>query len=221
MPARLRLDSHRTIEISFARLSPRYGCGQMLAGMAAVDSPDPLVNVMSSYGLTRLFADKTAKRHVQNPGLLKPFFENAFNNRTPLKTNFHQSFGNVELYMAFDPATKSAWFITDPHNRMALVNYFRDAVSLGLKSSGILLLGSVVRLTPVGWQNLHDLLSDKFLNAHPGIQRVEIMTVFSGIRWRNNCLGIGVIMLNFKELNDIETLVEEAFSGKNGGEVQA
>lgn len=221
MPPKLRLDTQRVMDISLTRLSKLYGCGLMLAGLPDIDTPDPLVNVMNSYAFTKLFADKPARRHVQNPGLLKPFYENAFTQRLALKPNFRQCFGNVDLWLACDPAAKSAWFISDPQNRMALVNYFRDAVSLGLKSSGILLLGSVVRLTPVGWQNLHDLLSDKFLNEHPGIQRVEVMTVFSGVRWRLNSLGLGASVLNFRELADIQPLVEDAWSGKNGGEIQA
>jgi hypothetical protein len=220
MPARLRLDALRSVEVSVARLSPRYGCGLMLAGIPEIDSPDPLVNAMGNYGLTKLHADKPAKKHLENPGLLKPFFDNAFTHKTPLKTNFRQVFGHLEVYLAFDQQTRTVWFVADPHNRMALVNYFRDAVSLGLKSSGILLIGSTVRLTPVGWQNLYDLLSDKFINDHPGIQRVEVMTVLSGVRWRQNCMGLGVTLLNFRELADIQSMVEDAFAGKGGGEVQ-
>jgi hypothetical protein len=221
LPARLRLDVNRCIEISWARLSPRIGCGLMLASLSGIDSPDPLVNVMSNYGLTKLAADKPARKLLENPGLLKPFYENAFNNQVQLKQNFRQSFGHVELYMALDAGQKSAWFVGDPQNKMALANYCRDAVSLSLKTSGIVLLGSTVKLTPAGWQNLHDLLSDKFLNDHKDVQRVEVTSVASGMRWRQNCLGLGVTSLNFKELLEIRKMVEDAYAGKSGGEVQA
>lgn len=219
MPVRLRLDAQRCIEIAYARLSPRIGCGLMLASLPTIDSPDPLVNVMDNYGLGRLAADKPAQKLLNNPGLLKPFFDNAFTHRLPLKQNFRESFGHVELYLAYDPSQKHAWFVSDPQNKIALTNYFRDAVSLSLKASGITLQGSPVKLTPVGWQNLHDLLTDKFLNDHKDIQRIEIMSLVSGTRWRQNCLGIGVTLLNFRELIEIRKLVEDAYQGKGGGEV--
>ena len=221
MPARLRLDSYRSLEISFTRLSPQYGCGLMLTGLPEVDSPDPLVNAMGNYGFTRLAADKPARKLLDNPGLLKPFYENAFINKIALKQNFRQTFGHLEIYMAFDTPAKLAWFVADPQNKMALVNYFRDATSLGLKSSSVLLLGSTIRLSPAGWQNLHDILTDKFINAHRDIQRVEVMTVFSGVRWRQNCLGLGVTLLNFKESTEILPMIEQALTGQNGGEVQS
>jgi hypothetical protein len=220
MPVRLRLDAYRSIEIAFNRLSPRYGCGQMLAGLSEIDTPDPLVNAMSNYGFGRLAADKPARKLLENPGLLKPFYDNTFSHRLALKQNFRQTFGHVELLLAFDTSARNAWFVSDPTNRMALSNYFRDAVSLSLKSSGVLLLGSTVKLTPAGWQNLHDLLPDKFVNSHKGLQRVEVMGIFSGTRWRQGCLSIGASILNFRELAELQPLVEEAYAGGGGGEVE-
>jgi len=220
MPTKLRLDAHRSLEITLAKLSPKFGCGLMLDGLPRFNGSDPLLNAMSNYGYTTLGADKTAQKLVQNSGLLKQFFDNAFTNKLPLRQNFRDVYGHVEVYMATDAAIRSAWFVSDPPNRIALVNYFRDAVSLGLKPLGVLLLGSTVRLTPAGWQNLHDLVSDRFLNAHSDIQRIEIMTVLSGVRWRTNTLGLGVMLLNFREPKEIETTVEAALRGATGPEVQ-
>ncbi len=220
MPAKLRLESHRSLEISFVKLSPRYGCGLMLANLPKFDPSDPLLNAMTNYGYPTLAADKLATKLVQNPGLLKQFYDNAFSNKMTLRQNFRGVYGHLEVFMAFDPQSRTAWFLAEPQNRMALVNYFRDAASLGLKPLGVLLLGSTVRLTPVGWQNLYDLLTDKFFNAHTGIQRVEVMSVMAGVRWRSNCLGLGVTLLNFRELAEIQAAVEAALRGETGPEIQ-
>jgi hypothetical protein len=220
MPTKLRLETQRSLEITFARLSPNFGCGLMLSGLQRFGASDPLLNAMSNYGFPNLAGDKAAQKLVQNSGLLKQFFDNAFTNKLPLRQNFRDVYGHIEVYMATDAAARTAWFVSDPPNRIALVNYFRDAVSLGLKPLGVLLLGSTVRLTPAGWQNLHDLVSDKFLNAHSDIQRIEIMTVLSGVRWRTNTLGLGVMLLNFREPKEIETAVEAALRGATGPEIQ-
>lgn len=221
MPAKLRIETQRSVEVSMVKLSPLIGCGQMLANLPEFDASDPMVNTMASYGYVKLRADKPAQKLVSNPALLKQFYDSAINNKTPLRQNFKAVYGNLEVYMAVDVATKTAWFVADPHNRLPLVNYPRDAVSMGLKPLGILLIGSTVRLTPVGWQNLHDLLTDKFLNAHQEVQRIEVMGMIAGVRWRPNCLGVGVTMLNFREPADILSAVEAALRGETGADIQS
>ena len=213
MPTKLRLEIHRSLEISFATLSPNYGCGLMLRSLPRLNASDPLYNAMSNYGYENLFADKAAQKIVENSGLLKQFYENAFTNKLPLRQNFKGVYGHLEVLLAIDAAAKTAWFVADSPNRAALLNYYRDAVSLGLKTLGVLLLGSTVRLTAAGWQNLHDLVTDKFFNMHPGIQRIEIMGVLDGIRWRANTLSLGVMMLNFREFPEIEAAAEAALRG--------
>jgi len=220
MPTKLRLEAYRSLEISIAGLSPTYGCGLMLRGLPRFSGSDPLFNAMSNYGYTDLAGDKAAQKLVQNPGLLKKLFDNTFTNKLPLRQNFRDVYGHIEVFMAIDASAHAAWFVAEPTNRMALVNYFRDAVSLGLKPLGVLLLGSTVRLTPAGWQNLHDLLNDKFLNDHAGIQRVEIMSVTDGVRWRSNNLGLGLTLLNFRELPEIEAAVQAALRGAAGPEMR-
>jgi hypothetical protein len=188
----------------------------MLHNLPKFGASDPLLNAMSNYGYPNLAGDKAAQTLVQNLGLLKQFYDNAFTNKLPLRQNFRDVYGHLEVFMVLDASARTAWFVADSPNRMALVNYFRDAASLGLKPLGVLLLGSTVRLTAAGWQNLYDLLTDKFFNDHAGIQRVEVMSVMPGVRWRANCLGLGVTLLNFRELPEIETAVEAALSGATG-----
>jgi len=213
MPTKLRLEAHRSLEISLGKLSPKYGCGVMLRGLPRFNASDPLHNAMSNYGYQDLFADKAAQKIVENSGLLKQFYDSIFTNKTPLRQNFRDVYGHLEVFMAIDAAAKTAWFVSDATNRVALMNYYRDAVSLGLKPLGVLLLGSRVRLTPAGWQNLFDLLTDKFFNANPGVQRIEIMSVLDGVRWRANTLSLGVTLLNFHELPEIEAAVQDALRG--------
>jgi len=203
-----------------ARLSPLYGCGLMLKNLPRVEFSDPLVSVMSNYGYTNLYGDKPGRKLVDNSGLLKGFYDNAFTHKTGLRQNFRTVYGHVEAYMAHDPGAKSAWFIGDAQNRVALTNYFRDATSLGLKTRGVMLLGSTVRLTAVGWQNLSDLLTDDFLSSQPAIQRVEVMNVLSGARWRSPCLGLGVTLLNIRELPEVREAVNSALQNA-GGEVES
>jgi hypothetical protein len=220
MPTKLRLEAYRSLEISFATLSPAFGCGQMLYNLPRLSASEPLHNAMHNYGYENLFADKTAQKMIENPGLLKQFYDSAFTNKTPLRQNFRSVYGHLEVCLAIDATAKTAWFVADPTNRVALMNYYRDAVSLGLKPLGVLLIGSIVRITPAGWQNLFDLLTDKFFNANPGIHRIEIMGVLDGVRWRTNTLGLGVTLLNFRELPEIVAAVGAALRGPAGPEIQ-
>lgn len=191
----------------------------MLAGLPSFSGSDPLNAIMGSYGYERIFADKPAQKILTNSGLLKNFYDNAFLNKMPFVQNFRSSFGNQEIYVAYDLALKSVWFVSDPKNKMGLVNYFRDAVSLGLKADGIQLVGSTPKLTPVGWQNLHDLLTDELFKGYGPIERIEIMSVLSGVRWRPPTLGLGVTFLNLKELKEIRETVVEAIKGGANGEI--
>jgi len=218
MPTKLRLEGYRSLEISIATLSPLFGCGQMLRGLPRFNASDPMHNALTNYGYESFFADKAAQKLVENSGLLKQFYDNAFTNKTPLRQNFKNVYGHLDVFVAIDAAAKTAWFVADPNNRVALMNYYRDALSLGLKPLGVVLLGSTVRLTPAGWQNLFDLLNDKLFNANPGIQRIEIMGILDGVRCRGNTLSLGVTLMNFRELPEIESAVKTALRGSAGPE---
>jgi hypothetical protein len=220
MPTKLRLETYRSLEISIATLSPVFGCGQMLRGLPRFNASDPMHNALTNYGYENFFADKAAQKLVENTGLLKQFYDNAFTNKTPLRQNFQSVYGHLDVFVAIDAAAKTAWFVADPNNRVAFMNYYRDALSLGLKPLGVVLLGSTVRLTPAGWQNLFDLLNDKLFNANPGVQRIEIMGILDGVRWRPNTLSLGVTLLNFRELPEIESAVKTALRSSTGPETR-
>jgi hypothetical protein len=193
----------------------------MVSCLPEFENSDALMNVMSNYGLTRVFADKSAQKVIGNTGLLKQFYDNAFSNKVAIRQNFRQVFGHLDVFMAVDPGSKKVWFVADPHNKMALVNYYRDAISLTLKTDGRLLLGSTPRLTPVGWQNLHDLLTDEFFKGHREIERIEVMSVAPGVRWRAPTLGLGLPLLNMRDLADIQKTVEAAIRGETGADIHS
>ncbi len=215
MAGKLRLDLERSMEISVARLSPRYGCGLMLRRLPRFDESDALLNIMEHYGYKFIYADKPAARIICDSQLLKKFYENAFENKTPIRRNFYQVFGSREVFLALDQKQKSAWFISDPLNKMELLNYYRDSVSLEVKALGIMLTGSTPRLTPLGWQNLYDLLTDEFFLRHPDVKQVEILSTIAGVRWRKPFLGLGVTLLNMKDALGVKIAVDAAFAGQN------
>lgn len=190
----------------------------MLATLPRFESLDALNNIMNNYGYNRIHADKQAQKTFANSALLKQFYDNTFINKTSLQQNFRSTYGHIEIYLAVDATIKSAWFISDPQNKIALVNYFRDAVSLGLKADGVLLLGSTPKLTPVGWQNLHDLLRPEFFQRYGPIERVEVMSLLSGARWRPPSLGLGVTLLNLREFKDVRAAVESALLGQESAQ---
>ncbi|HDQ98843.1 MAG TPA: hypothetical protein ENN51_00950 [candidate division WOR-3 bacterium] len=220
MPPRLRLDVERSIEISYARLSERIGCGLMLASLPKYDSSDALNAIMENYGCDKVFADKAARKILENNALLRTFHENAFIQKLPIRRNFYDVYSQRDIWLAYDPRQKLAWFLGNGENRVALGNYHRDALLLGLKPHGVLLTGSTVRLSAIGWQNLCDLISDKFLDAHREIERVEVMGLVAGVRWRPPVLGIGSSFLNFQDQERIKAAAEAALRGENGGVVE-
>ncbi len=165
---------------------------------------------MKNYGYEKIHADKSAQKIVTQSKLLKTFYDNSFTNKLPLRDNFRIVFGNLDIFLVYDSNNRTAWFISQPENKIVLTNYFREALAFVLNKQGIHLSGSTVRLTPVGWQNLYDLLSNDFFKNHDSIKRVEILTLIPGVRWHQPTLGLGVTFLNMKEFKEIVATVETA-----------
>lgn len=214
MPPVLRLHNTKVIKISLDHLSPKIGCGKVLAGIHPFPSSDSFKKAMSNYNIDTSYADKQAQKHLENSKLVGPFLSNILTGKTPLDANFKFSFNTVDMVLAVDITNKNAWFISEPSNKLALENYYRDAVPNILKSLGLTLTGSTVRLTPYGWQTLHDIVDADFVHQHPDVKRVEVMTVLAGLRWREPDLGLGITLLNFAEpdkiRNDIEALLKKS-----------
>lgn len=192
----------------------------MLADLPKHSSSDALNSIMENYGCARLAADKPARKILDNSAMLRTFHENAFIQKLPLRRNFHTVYGQRDIWLAVDLREGAAWFVGDAQNRIALANYHRDALMLGLKPHGVLLVGSTVRLSAIGWQSLCELVTDKFLDAHREIQRIEVMSVLTGVRWRPPTLSIGTSFLNYKDPERIAAATEAVLRGENGGELE-
>ena len=202
------------IKVSIDHLSPKIGCGKMLVNVSAFPCSESFKKAMENYGIKNTCADKKALKFLEDNKLVGPFLSNILTSKTPLDANFKFSFTSGEMVLAVDEAKGSAWFIAEPGNKIALENYYKDAVPNILKSLGITLTGSTVRLTPYGWQTLHDVINADFVHQHPEVKRVEVMTVLAGLRWRDPDLGLGITLLNFSDpdkiLIDIEALLKSS-----------
>jgi len=187
----------------------------MLHNLPRYTESEMLQSVLAEYGYGTVHADKSARKIVSDSALLGIFHDNAIEAKTPLADNFLQVFGNHDLLMAHDLKEKAAWLVSEAFNKLELANYYRDAVRIGLQPTGLVLTGSVPRLTPMGWQNLHDLLSDEFLAQHPTVKRIEIMSSIPGTRWREPSLGLGVTMLNLNDIDKLRKAVDASLKGEN------
>jgi hypothetical protein len=214
MPPILRLNFLRAIRVSIDYLSPKIGCGKVLASIPIFPASESFLKAMESYGIKIIYADKIAQKYLTNSKFAGPFMSNAATGKTSLEANFKFSFTTADMVLAYDDRKGSAWFLAEPDNKLALENYYRDAVPNILKSLGLTLTGSTVRLTPYGWQNLFDVINADFVRSHPEVKRIEVMTVLAGLRWRPPDLGLGITLLNFAEpdkiKNDIEALIKKS-----------
>ena len=199
MAAALRVSVERMLALNSGWLSPRIGCGQMLTNIAPYQANDVFLDVMRGYNYPNVFADKPAIKILEeNEDLMRQFIVNAESGKMALKNNFRGVYVAREIYLALDSAKKSAYFLAAPEHRLALVNYYRDAMPSIANILKVAVSGSTNRLTPVGWQTLHDVLNDvNFQKDYSGVQRIEIMASLPTARWRSPVLEIGVNLLNF------------------------
>jgi hypothetical protein len=208
MPPMLRINITHVIKVSVDNLSPKIGCGKILASVPVFAASESFHKAMESYGIKIIYADKLAHKHLANGKYTGPFISNAATGKTTIDLNFKFSFTSADMYLAFDDKKESAWFVSELSSKLALENYYRDAVPNILKGLGVTLTGSVIRLTPYGWQNIFDLINDDFVHNHPEVKRVEVMTVLAGLRWRTPDLGLGITLLNFTEPDKIRSDIE-------------
>jgi hypothetical protein len=208
MPPMLRINITHVIKVSIDNLSPKIGCGKILASVPIFPASESFHKAMESYGIKIIYADKPAQKHLANSKYSGPFISNAATGKTAIDLNFKFSFTSADMYLAYDDKKESAWFVSELSSKLALENYYRDAVPNILKGLGVTLTGSVVRLTPYGWQNIFDIINSDFVHNHLEVKRVEVMTVLAGLRWRTPDLGLGITLLNFTEPEKIRSDIE-------------
>jgi hypothetical protein len=195
MATSLRIDTFKWLSIEQKYLSPLLGCGLVLKRIPKLHTSDVFEKVMSGYKASKIYADKPAQKVMQTEKLIKYFCQSALSG-VPLNENFRNVFAPYNLILLIDINEESAWFIGDVENRLALVNYYRDVVPNILKAFGIIVTGSVVRLMPVGWQNLYDVIDENLVKSYPDIKSVEILSLITDARYRSHVLSIGINLLN-------------------------
>jgi hypothetical protein len=205
MAVSLRIVTEKLINVDQALLSPKIGCGLMLSRIPRYSPNDVLREVIQSYDYETVFADKQAAKFLDsNESLVRSFCSNAEGSRMPIKVNYKAAFGLKDVFLVLDLNAKSAYFIQAPENKLALNNYYRDVMPGLMQSFGVALSGSTNRLTPVGWQSLHDLMTDgDFRSDFPDVEKIEIMSTLSTSRWRKPVAEIGVNMLNLSDPKSI------------------
>jgi hypothetical protein len=215
MAAVLRVNVEHMLAINSGFLSPRIGCGLMLTTIPPYQTNDVFRDVMRTYGFPNVFADKPAIKILEgNEDLMRQFVVNAESGKMVLKNNFRGVYAAKEIYLLMDTAKKAAYFLSAPEHKLALVNYYRDAMPAIANILRVALSGSTNRLTPTGWQNLHDVLNDiNFRKDYPGVERIEIMASLPTARWRTPVLEIGVNLLNFSNARAVRDSIRTEVGG--------
>lgn len=203
MPAELRINTNKTINIDFDYLSQKFGCGKALLEVPRFSGSLAFNKVMESYGINNLYADKRAAKFLHDEKTIGTFCSNAISGKVPLNTNFKFAFVNIDCLLAIDEKRASSWFLSEPENKLAITNYYRDALPNMLSKKGITLTGATVRITPIGWQNLYDIATGDFVNSQKNLKQIEILATLPGARWREPILGLGVTLLNLADPNTI------------------
>ena len=201
MPATLRIQTEKVLKVSTRHLDAEVGCGLMLARIPRYRPNDVFRDVMRGYQFPELYADATAAGILERDERdMRQFCLNAEDKRLPLKPNFRTVYAPRDACLALDVNQKSAYFLAVPAHRLALVNYYRDVLPQIARELGLTIGGSPLRLTPLGWQNLHDTVTNpEFSLDCPGVARINVTADIPAARWTPPVLEIAVFPLNFSD----------------------
>ncbi|MEO0101823.1 MAG: hypothetical protein ABIK84_05420 [candidate division WOR-3 bacterium] len=206
----LRLVTEKFLFISEDLLFPKIGTGLLLATLPKFIPLDSVAQVFVSYGLNELYADKKAKKYWEKEEFVGPFCTNLIVNKMSLVENFRAVFGKEDIYFLVDQDKKKGFFIAEKENIVIATNYHRDAMPKLLKNLGIVLWGSTIKINPLGWQNLYELLTSDFLKNFPEVKRIEIISTAPGIRFKPPALQLEVALINFSSLEKIKEVLTES-----------
>ncbi|MEO0098174.1 MAG: hypothetical protein ABIK99_05165 [candidate division WOR-3 bacterium] len=206
----LRLVTEKFLFISEDLLFPKIGTGLLLATLPKFIPLDSVAQVFVSYGLNELYADKKAKKYWEKEEFVGPFCTNLIVNKMSLVENFRTVFGKEDICFLVDQDKKKGFFIAEKENIVIATNYHRDAMPKLLKNLGIILWGSTIKINPLGWQNLYDLITSDFLKEFPQVKRIEIISTAPGIRFKPPALQLEVALINFSSLEKIKEVLTES-----------
>lgn len=210
----VKREEEKFLIISSEYLNEKIGCGAILKNIPVFHEIVGLCQAFKNYGIDEVRADKQAQKILQKEEIVGPFCSNALVNKIPLKPNFRTSFLNQDICLIVDEYKKIAYFISEPANKLALVNYYRDAVPNLAKKLNILIRGALMKLNPKGYKNLYELLNSEIipLLKERNIKNIEIISAGVGISIVNHSLRLETGVVNFydtpKLINEIKKFLD-------------
>ncbi len=204
----IKREEEKFLIISSQYLNEKIGCGAILKNIPIFHEIVGLCQAFKNYGINEVRADKQAQKILQKEEIVGPFCSNALVNKIPLRHNFRMSFLNQDINLIVDEEKKIAYFISEPTNKLAIVNYYRDAIPNLAKKLNILIRGALTKLNSKGYKNLYELLNSEiiFLLKEKNIKSIEIISANVGISVVNHSLRIETGLINFL---DVKKLIEE------------
>lgn len=210
----LRLTTEKILFIAEDLLFPKIGTGLLLATLPKFIPLDSLAQIFVSYEINDAYADKKARKYWEKEEFVGSFCTNLIVNKLSLVDNFRAVFGKEEICLLVDRDKKKGFFIGEKENIVIATNYHRDAMPKLLKNLGITLWGSTIKINPLGWQNLYELITAGFLKEFPQVKRIEIISTAPGIRFKPPVLQLEVALINFSPLEKVKEVLAESL-GKN------
>lgn len=211
----VKREEEKFLVISSEYLSEKIGCGAILKNIPIFHEIIGLSQAFKNYGIDEVRADKQAQKILQKEEIVGPFCSNALVNKIALKPNFKTSFLNQDIYLIVDEYKKIAYFISEPANRLAIVNYYRDAIPNLAKKLDILVRGALTKLNQKGYKNLYELLNSEIipLLKEKDIKNIEIIGASVGISIINHSLRLEVSLVNFSELPKLIAEIKKKLIG--------
>jgi len=207
-------EDERFLIISSEYLNEKIGCGAILKNIPIFNEIIGLLQAFKNYGIDEVRADKQAQKILQKEEVAAPFCSNALINKIPLKPNFKMSFLKEDIFLIVDEYKKVAYFISEPTNKLAIVNYYRDAIPNIAKKLGIVVRGALTKLNPTGYKNLYELLNSEIIPIlkEKNIKNIEIVSFGSQINLINHSLRIEVGFINFVDNKKLLAEVKKILS---------
>ncbi len=208
----LRLTTEKFLLISEDLLFPKISVGLLLASLPKFTGVETLQQVFINYDIHETYADKKARRYWENEEFTGRFCANALVSKMPLFDNFKAVFWKENMVFLLDQEKKKGFFLAEKDNIVIATNYHRDALPKLLRKVGIVLWGSTIKINPVGWQNLYDLIWNDFTTRFPNIRRIEVISIAPGIRFASPVLQLEVALLNFSTPEKLRETIEKAIA---------
>lgn len=204
----IKREEEKFLIISSQYLNEKIGCGAILKNIPIFHEIVGICQAFKNYGIDEVRADKQAQKILQKEEIVGPFCSNALVNKIPLRHNFRTSFLNQDICLIVDEYKKIAYFISEPANKLAIINYYRDAIPNLAKKLNILVRGALTKLNSKGYKNLYELLNSEIISLlkEKNIKSIEIIGAGVGISIINHSLRIETGLINFL---DIKKLIEE------------